>query len=272
MVQEWLIHPVVQGAIIPFLAALVVGLLAAPLRLAGLCAVAGFAAAVYVAVGFQFSPMTTVRKLVLLGLLAPVIGVIADLAFRKGWTSVLALAGACGAASIWVFLAILRQWDLAPAVIAAGATAAYVAWQVGTLLVLREDPVRAGAAGFALGLGTGAAAVISASATLGVYAMAFGTASSAFLLMQMIAGKRIFAGTAFALTVGLLAGLVGVAAVLLAKLPWHALLVMALVPLAARAPVPARWPVWGQIVAISALASVVAAGSCVLAWQATGAE
>jgi hypothetical protein len=267
--QEWLIHPVVQGAIMPFLAGLVASAILAPLRLAGLAAVAGFAAAVYLVVGFQFSPMTTVRKIVLLGLMAPAVGVAADLAFKPTRITAPLFGVVLGAASIWVFLAVLRQKELAQALLLGGGTALYVAWLVGISLTLRDDSVRAGAASFALGLGTGVAAVFAASATLGLYAMAFGTASSAFLLVQMLAGRRIFAGITFTLTAGLLAGLLGAAAFYLAQLPWYALAVMAFVPLAARVPVPAKWPIWGQVVAISTLTLCVAAVSCSLAWQSS---
>lgn len=253
----------------PFLAGLVASVLLAPLRLAGLSAVAGFAAAVYLVVGFEFSPLTTVRKVMLLGLIAPAVGIAADLAFKPTRITAPLFGVVLGAASVWVFLALLRQRELAQAVLLGGGTAVYVAWMVGLSLTLREDSVRAGAASFALGLGTGVAAVFAASATLGLYAMAFGTASSAFLLVQMLTGKRTFAGITFTLTSGLLAGLLGAATFYLAQLPWHPLAVMAFVPLAARVPVPARWPVWGQVVAISTLTLVVATMSCFLAWQSS---
>ncbi len=267
--QDWLIHPVVQGAVMPFLAGLVASVVLAPLRLAGLSAVAGFAAAVYLVVGFQFSPLTTVRKIMLLGLIAPVVGIAADMAFKPTRTTAPLFGLILGAASVWVFLTVLRQRELAQAILLGGGTAIYVAWMVGLLLTLRDDSVRAGAASFALGLGTGVAAVFAASATLGLYAMALGTASSAFLLVQMLTGKRTFAGITFTLTSGLLAGLLGTATFYLAQLPWHALAVMALVPLAARVPVPARWPVWGQVIAISMPALAIAAVSCFLAWQSS---
>lgn len=267
--QEWLIHPVVQGAIMPFLAGLMVSALLAPLRLGGLAAVAGFATAVYLVVGFEFSPMTTVRKVMLLGLVAPLIGVAADFAFKPTRYTALLFALASGAVSIWVFLTLLRQKELAQAVLLGGGLAAYVAWLVGIMLTLRDDSVRAGAASFALGIGTGVAAVFAASATLGLYAMALGTASSAFLLVQMLTGRRTFAGIAFTLTAGLIAGLLGAATMHLAQLPWYALAVMALVPLAARTPVPARWPVWGQVVAISIVSLALAAASCYLAWESS---
>lgn len=267
--QEWLIHPVVQGALLPFLAGLVASALLAPLRLAGLAAVAGFATAVYFVVGFEFSPMTTIRKVMLLGLIAPVIGVAADLAFRPTRFTAPLLALVSGAVSVWVFLGVLRQKELVQALLLGGGVAAYVAWLVGFTLALRDDSVRAGAASLALGLGTGIAAVFAASATLGLYAMALGTASSAFLLVQMLAGRRTFAGIAFTLTAGLIAGLLGAATLHLAQLPWYALAVMALVPLAARMPVPAKWPVWGQSVALSSVTLAVAAASCYLVWQSS---
>lgn len=267
--QDWLIHPVVQGVVFPFLAGLVVSAVLARLRLAGLAAVAGFAAAVYLAVGFQFTPLTAVRKIMILGLLAPAIGVAADLAFKPTRVTTPLLAAIAGVASIWVFLTLLGQRELKPALLAGSATVAYVAWSTGAVLALRGDAVRAGAASLALGLGTGIGAVFAASATLGLYAIAFGTASGGFLLIQMIAGKRTSAGITFTLTVGLLAGLLGCAAVYLAQLPWHSLAVMAAVPLVARMPIPARWPIWAQAVALSVPALAVAAAACFLAWQAS---
>jgi hypothetical protein len=268
-VENWLTHPVVQGVIIPFVVGLIASAALAPLRLAGLSAVAGFAAALYLVVGFQFSPLTTIRKIMLLGLIAPVVGIAADLAFKPTRVAAPLFGAMLGAASIWVFWAVLQQKDPMQALLLGGGTATYVAWTVGFLLTLRDNSVRAGAASFALGMGTGIAAVLAASATLGLYALALGTASSAFLLVQMITGRQTFAGMTFTLTAGLLAGLLGAATFHLAQLPWHALAVMAVVPLAARIPMPPRWPVWGQAVAISTLALAVAALSCFLAWQSS---
>lgn len=267
--QEWFIHPVVQGAIMPFLAGLLASAFLAPLRLGGLAAIAGFATAVHLVVGFEFSPMTTIRKVMLLGLIAPLIGVAADFAFKPTRYSVPLLALVSGVASVWVFLGLLQQKELAQSVLLGGGLGIYVAWVVGFMLALRDDSVRSGAASFALGMGTGVAAIFAASATLGLYALALGSASGAFLLVQMLTGKRAFAGIAFTLTAGLLAGLLGAATYHLAQLPWYALPVMAIVPLAARVPVPARWPAWGQIVAISALALAVAAVPCYLVWESS---
>lgn len=266
--EDWLIHPVVQGAVTPFVAGLLVSALLAPLRLAGLSLVAGFAAAIYLVVGFQFSPLTTIRKVMLLGLLAPLIGVAVDFAFRPRRPAVIAFAIASGVASVWVFETVLGQMALREGALAGGLMAAYVAWQVGIILTLRDEPIRAGAAGLALGLGTGAAAVFAASATLGLYAMALGSASGAFLLVQVVTGRRTHAGMAFTLTLGVAASLVGGAAFHLAQLPWYALAPLMGVPVAARVPLPAKWPIWAQAMASGASALAVAGVACYLTWQA----
>lgn len=253
----------------PFVAGLVVSAVLFRLRLAGLSAVAGFAATVYLVTGFDFEPLTIVRKVVLLGLIAPVAGIAADFMFKPTRFTVPLLGVVLGAVSVWVFLSLLKQKEITQAMLFGGGTTVCVAWLVGFSLMLRDDSVRAGAAGFALGLGTGIAAILAASALLGLYAMALGTASSGFLLVQMLAGRKTFAGATFTLTVGLLAGLLGAAALYLAQLPWYALAVMALVPLAARVPVPAKWPVWGQAIAVCTCTLSVAAVSCFLTWESS---
>ena len=149
-----------------------------------------------------------------------------------------------------------------------GGVALFVAWTVGFSAALREDGVRAGAAGLGLGLGVGAAAVFAASALLGLYGMGLGAACGAILLVQMIAGRRIYTGLTFALTFGALGALVGAAAHVQANLGWTELLLFALVPLAARIPAPAKWPVWGQAVLVSFYTLGCAAAACAVAWFA----
>src|SRR5437867_3530397 len=109
--QEMLANPAVQGVLAPFIAALIVAALLAPLRLGGLAVVAAFATAVYFIAGFTFAPLTATRKIVLLGLAAPLAGIVIDFAFRptrlEAW--VLALGGAAAAA--WIFWPVLAQKD-----------------------------------------------------------------------------------------------------------------------------------------------------------------
>src|SRR2546427_6112651 len=113
--QEMLANPAVRGALALFIAALVAAALLPPWRLGGLAVVAAFATAVYFIAGFTFAPLTATRKIVLLGLAAPLAGIVIDFAFRptrlEAW--VLALAGAPPAA--WIFLPQLVPEELQPA-------------------------------------------------------------------------------------------------------------------------------------------------------------
>jgi hypothetical protein len=82
----------------------------------------------------------------------------------------------------------------------------------------------------------------------------------------MCRGRKGFAGATFTLPAMLTGGLVAVGTMVLAKLPWYALLVLAAVPLAARLPGPAGAPVWLQAVIFSLYGFAVAGLACFLAW------
>ena len=132
---------------------------------------------------------------------------------------------------------------------------------------LADAPVRAGAAALALGVGGGIAAILGASATYGLYAIAIGAGAGAFLLVQMLTNRRTAAGATLVLPAAAGSALFAAGAVLLAKLAWYALVPLVLVPLVARLPVPERAPVWLQAIILSVYAFTAAAVSWVLAWQ-----
>lgn len=261
----------VQGGVAPFVAALVAVLLLQSVRLCGLALVAAFCIAVYFFAGFSFMPLTATRKIILLGIASPIVGILADFAFKPTRIGgvVLALAGA--AATMWVFWPVLSQKPMADVWMFGGAAAIAVAFMIGFGQVfLAGDAVRAGAAGLGVGLGVGVASVFAASATYGLYGLALGAGSGAFLLVQMIKGKPGFAGATFTLPAMLIAGLIAAAAMILAKLPWYSLLMLALVPVGARLPVPAKAPVWLQAVLLSLYAFVIAGVACFFAWHSEG--
>ena len=267
--QEMFANPAVQGAVAPFIAGLIVAALLNRFRLGGLAVVAAFATAVYFIAGFTFAPLTATRKIILLGLAAPVAGIVIDFAFRptRFGATLLALAGAAAAA--WIFWPVLAQKDWARGLLLGGTAALAAAWTVGfSQTRLAGDGVRAGAAGLALGAGSGAAAILGASLTYGLYGIAVAAGSGAFLLLQMITGKRRHAGATFMLAAAVITILFAAAAMILAQLPWYAVLALALVPVAASLPVPAGAPVWLQAVLLSIYGFVVAGIACALAWQA----
>lgn len=264
--QELLNHPAVQGGIAPFVTGLIVAALLAPVRLAGLAAIAGLAVTVYLVGAFNFVPLTATRKILLVAMVAAPIGVCADLAFKPTRASGPVLGLLFGAAAVWVFWSVLSQKPTNEMLIRGGGVAVLVAWMVAAFHGLSDRPVRAGAAGLCLGVGAGIAAILAASASFGQYGLAVGAACGGFLLVQMIRGRTIAAGATLTVTTGVALGLIASGAMMLAELPWLALPVLALVPLAARIPLPRGVPVWSEAILGSLLAAIPAAAACYIVW------
>lgn len=266
--NELLSNPIVQSSALPFLVGLVAAAILFPLRLAGLAAAAGFAAAVLAIGNFAFEPLTAVRKIVVLGGAAALLGALADLAFKPTRFTGGVLGALFGGAALWAFASILSQKSPLDAAVLGAGLVAFTVWLVAATVSLHYDPVRAGAAGLGLGLGAGFASVLSASALLGQYGMALGAASGGFLLLVMVLGARVAAGTTLTLTVSVLGALIAAGAMLLAQLPALSLAALALVPALVRLPLP-RVAGWMQAVVASVYAFVAAGGACALAWMAS---
>jgi hypothetical protein len=267
--QAWLNDPMVQASLAPFLAGLIVTLALFKLRLGGLAAVAGFCTTAYLAGALSFTPLNATRKIMLLGVVAPALGLLADLAFRASRMTEYVLGLAFGAASLWVFSTVLVQKPPMQMVAAGCGLVVFAAWTIGWTASLQRNSVRAGAAGLGLGLGAGFAALMAATASFAQYGMGLGAASGAFLLVQMILGRHIEAGLTFCLTVGVLGALIAAAAHLLAGLGWTELAILAAVPIAARLPVPMRWPVWAQAILLSLYTLACGAAAAYMAYRAT---
>lgn len=265
--DEWLSHPAVQGGIAPFAVALVATLLLRPFNLAGLAVAIGFAATAYLLNGLAFEPLTATRRIIVAAGAATLIGVGVDALARSARATGIAIAIAFGAAAVWVFWTVLAQKAPLEAVRLALFPVLAVAVTVALTHALREDPVRAGAAGLGLGLGAGVAAILGASAVYGLYGIALGAGSGAFLLVQMLTNRRSTAGAALTLPLAVTAGLLAAGAAVLAKLAWYAIVPLALIPLAVRLPVPAKGPVWLQAILASLYALALAALAWTLAWK-----
>ena len=269
--DELLSNPAVQVGVAPLVAALVVAffvaLLLRPLQLGGLAVAAAFLATMYFVSGVAFSPLTATRKIIIVSIAAPVVGILIDFAFKPTRIGAVVLALCAAAGALWVFWPVLAQKPAAEGWLLGASTVVVISFMVGfSQRYLAADAVRAGAAGLGLGLATGVAAILSASATYGLYGIALGAGAGGFLLPQMITGKKSFAGATFTLSAMLTGGLVAAGAMVLAKLPWYALLVLALVPVGARLPAPEKAPVWLQAVLLSLYCFVIGAAACALAW------
>lgn len=267
--DAWLNDPMVQASLAPFLAGFVVTLVLFKLRLGGLAVAAGFCTTAWLIGELHFTPLTAKRKLMLVALAAPALGLLADFAFRPGRTTAYVLGVVFGGLSVWVFSSVLVQKPPVQAFIAGGGIVLFVAWTVAFTASLQGNSVRAGAAGLGLGLGAGFAALMAASASFAQLGMAVGAASGGFLLVQMILGRRIDAGLAFCLAAGVQAALIAAGALVLAKLGWIELAILAAVPLAARLPLPARWPVWGQAFLASFYTLACGGAAAIVAYLAT---
>ena len=243
--SDFLGHPAVQGGVAPFLAALVCAAGLQYARLGGLAILAGFATVALFLNGFTFSPLTATRKLILLGLAAPALGVLADFVLRdERWIRIV-LALLCGAVAPWAFLAVLEQKSAAMGLAYGAGLPAFVA-----ALVALTRQFRAAAGGY------------------GLEGFGWGAAGGGFLLVQGVRGKPIAAGWTFTCPAALIAGLLGSGSLLLAALPWYSLPAMLLIPIAARIPAPLS-AAWLRAIAVSLYAFVAAAVPAALAWYAS---
>jgi hypothetical protein len=267
--EELLGNPAIQGGVAPFAVALVVALVLAPLRLGGLAVIAGFATCVYLVSGIQFSPLTATRKLFIVALAAAALGPAVDFTFRPTRAGTIALALAAAAAALWVFWPVIVQKGEENRWLFMAATAVSAAIAVAIAQArLSMDGVRAGAATLALGLGGGIAAFLAASLSYALYGVALGAAGGAYLLPQMLRGRKAFAGSTLALPAMAIGVLVACGAMLLAQLPWYSVITLAFVPAAVLFPGP-KGPVWLQAVVFSLYAFIVAAVACLFAWPAS---
>jgi hypothetical protein len=267
-VQDLLSHPAVQGGVAPLIAGFVAALALARTRFAGLAILAGYATVIALSTGFSFSPLSASRKILLVGLATPLMGLVADFLPRAGRVFLPAFALAAALAAVWVFLPVLQNKDAATAwPIAAGLAllAFALVWLVGAR---RDDGVRTAAAGVGLGVALGIAAVLSASTGYLLQGLGIAAASGGLLLVQMILNRGARTGFTAALPIGALIALFGGAIFVLAAAPWYALPLLVMVPLAAAVPVPAGWGTWLRAFAIGACAVAAALPTILAAWHA----
>lgn len=272
IMDELLANPAFQAAIAPFFAALVAGFLLkyAGWYWAGLAVMLGFYASVSLVTGFELTPLTSTRKVVVLGMIAVAAGLLLDLFNLKRQYLLPLLASAGTAALLWVIWPPLMRMEGQSFWLYAAGGSAYVIWLMLSLESLRSRALRADAAAMTLSLGTGIAALIGASALLGQLGSALAAALGAFLLLSVMK-KTLPVGFVMILPVTLLSGLIGMSGLVYAKLPWYSLPSLALIPLLARIPLPKRLPLWGQALALLAATAPAAMGAIYMAWRIAGA-
>jgi hypothetical protein len=267
--QELLNHPAVQAGLAPFIVGLIVSELFLRIRLSGLAVIAGFAITVYLASDFTIEPLTASRKIVMLGIGSAFFGLLFGSA-KAAWRSWV-LPTLASAAALWTVSRILEQQPTSTMIQWGGASAAYVfvlVWSMDKLL--EKEPVRVACTATALGIGTGGAALIGASALLGQFGLALGAAASAPLIIQLISNQTLPSGRMLTFPLSLIAGLTGCLAVLSATLPWYALAILAGIPLTSwLLPLP-HYSVRVQSIFLTSINFIYVACALYITWRVAG--
>jgi hypothetical protein len=264
-------NPAVQGGIAPLLAGFVVALALSRTRFAGLAILAGYVVMIALTSGFSFTPLSTSRKILVIGLVAPLLGLIADFVPRAARVVVPVIGAVAGMAAVWTFLPVLQNKDAGTAWPTAIALALLVFVLVFTTARHREDGVRTAAAGIGLGIAVGVAALLSASSGYLLQGLALAAASGGLMLAQMLTNRGAKAGLVATLPIAMLTALFSGAILVLAAAPWYALPLLALVPVAAAVPLPTGWPVWLRGFAAGACAVAAGIPTILAAWFAARA-
>ncbi len=269
---ELLTNPAFQSGVLPFGVALLAGLLLRPLGgyWAGLAITAGVYAAVSLMIDIKWSPLTSTRKILLIGAIAAVVGILLDhVSFARRYLPALLFIGGAVAAT-WVIWPVLARKDAAEMWLLAAGGMAYVGWLAASAETLRHRPLPGLVALAALGFGTGGVVLFGASALLGQMALATGAAAAACVLLGLL-GRTFRVGSIALLPGMLLSALLGYAGLVYARAPWYTLPVLAVIPLAARLPVPADKSKWLRLALIVAAVAPLVMTAVAAAWWAEGA-
>ena len=264
-------NPAVQAGVIPFFVALIIALALRPFgRFAvGLAVIAGFFATVALAVGFTFPPKTSTHKIIVLALAS--VPVAALLHLRPiDWRKFVPIMIAAGAGAVlWVIWPVVtRREGLDFWLLALGA-GVYGAWLTASLDSLSAHSSRAIAASLTLGFGTGIAALLGASALLGQLGIALGAAIGAVALLHLFTQSEQ-AGRMLTFPMGVLTSVLGVAAMVYAKLPWFALPILGLIPLLAHIPLSSKLNPWMQFIVVGVMTLAGAAAAVFVTWLVAG--
>jgi hypothetical protein len=267
--NELLNHPAIEAGIIPFVIALIAGALL-PRRYAWwstvIFAIAYFFAAWLILDG-RLTPLSSSRKLVILGMGAVVVGFISHLSFSAATLQRILIAIAVIAIG-WLIWPKLTRLDITQQLITGGGAAIYAIWLTFAFHQLRDEDIASSISATILGFATGLCALIGASSLLGELGIAMGASTAAISLYGL--SKRIDHSAGFYFAISVLCTLIGVASVLYAKVPWHTLIALASIPLVAML---FEWRYkngWLRIIKLSVLLLIPAAVAVFLTEQAAG--
>ena len=188
--------------------------------------------------GLTITPLTGTRKIILLVLVSCLVaGSVDYLRTNIKNRQILVLIFSLLAIS-WVFWKVVARMEATEMTLFAIGSTALLLWLLWIFELLGDDEAHLHGAGLSLLLGTGLSAIAAASALLGQLALSLSAASGGVLLAWVLLGRpNRFSHRSMptaTLPYALAATLLGLAAVIFARLPWYALIPLASIPLATR--------------------------------------
>lgn len=236
--DQFLNRPEFQSAVIPFVVSLLVYSGTRKFTAAAwLCAVfAAFLVSVGMINGATMTPLTGTRKIILLVLGSLVFAALAPYVIRRIELQRAVAPVLTILALLWVFGKVVVRMDITGILLFLGGGMVLVLWLAWAFARISGNDARLHGAGLGLLLGVGLSAAAGASALLGQLALAMSAAVGGVLLAWVLTGKAVrsgsFDGTISTLPYILAAASFGLAAAVFARMPWVALIPLALIPLA----------------------------------------
>ena len=237
--EQFFSRPEVQSAVVPFLVALAstLGLRKFITRAWIWALLAAFMLSAGLINGITVTPLTGTRKIILLVLASMACAALLPAVLRNNLqrAAVILLSG-LGLA--WVFWTVTARMEIS-------AIAMFIFGAIALVLLLSysfdriaKNPAQLHGAGLGLLLGVGLCATAGASALLGQLALAISAASGGVFLGWILKGNSDPAGNGnqslITLPYVIAPALLGLAAVVFARLPWYALIPLALIPVVTR--------------------------------------
>jgi len=269
--QGLLDHPAIQAGIVPLVVAVVSGLI---LRRfgniwAGLGFLLAFYSSVYLIIGFDLIPLTSTRKIIILGFVAFLVGLGLDLKTMNKPILPFILAILVAIGILWIVWPVLMRKEGSELWVIAVSTSLYVAWLTFSLHKLQPRTPRISVSIFALALGTGASAMLGASALLGQMGIAIAAAAGVFILFTAVLSNFKLANN-YVLPSVVLCGYIGIAGVIYASLPWYSLLPLIFIPLTAQIINMENYAKYQQILLACILTLPLSFAAVFITWQQAG--
>ena len=267
--SEILSNPFLQSSVLPFVIALVIGLVTSRLLPAwtGVSVMIAFLVAAYFIAGLDFSPLTSTRKIILTAIAASLVGMGLDVLSPGRRISNTILLVISLAAVTWMLWPVLsRREGMALWWPALGALA-YTGWCVLAFNHVSGKAVAVVSGAMILAAGSGIAATVAATALLGQLVSTIAAGCGALWLLLVF--RNIHTGVQLSFPAVLSSALFGIAAVFYARLPWVSIGWLALVPVLALLPAPVKLR-WQQAVYYIVITALPAGVAVYQAWLTAG--